>query len=478
MTDVEDPGYVAALLGDARANGHRAAASDDARARRTKALVDGFRASDVGNADRLVAAAGHRIRYVHKWQKWLVYEHGRWVIDFGGARIAQVARDVAHGIYLAALDLDDALVKPHQQWAAASERSTAIAAMIHLARGAPGVLIEHDELDTHPWLLNVANGTLDLRTGVLGRHQPEHLLTVQAPVEHDSDAAAPLWEHCLARWQPDPDVRGYLQRAVGTGLTGHPLEYLFVNHGDGSNGKTKFYEALAGVLGDYAVTPSKGVFVEARHDDHKTELASLHGARMLVLGETEHGDRLNEAKVKNLTGGDSITCRRMREDEWSFRPTHTAFVHTNHRPRVTGTDHGMWRRLRLIEWSTRIADDERDDALGAKLRTEAPGILRWVLAGCLDWQRRGLDEPPAVTASTAGYRYDEDHVGRFLADCCRTAAGLRIRVGRLRELYEQWCDQAGEDAWSQTRLGLALTNRGIGPSRVGGVGFREGVDEL
>lgn len=438
------------------------------RADTALALVDGFRATDVGNADRLVAAADGLIRHVHRWGKWIVYDDGRWVIDYGNALMAQRARDVARNIFRVGVELDDKIRDRHYQWAKASERASAIANMIHLARGTPGVLIDHHQLDTRPWLLNVVNGTLDLRTGVLHPHDPDDLLTVQAPVVYDPDATAPLWEHCLQRWQPGHDARRYLQRAVGTGLAGHPLENLFVNVGVGSNGKTKFFEAVMHVLGGYAVTPAKGVFVLTRHEDHKTELASLFGARMIVLPETEQHDRLNEAQVKNLTGGDTITCRRMREDEWTFAPTHTAFMHTNYRPRITGADAGIWRRVRLIPWGTTISGDEIDEGLGAKLQAEGSGILNWLLAGCLHWQRVGLAEPDGITSATDGYRSEQDHVGRFIDDQLVVDPTGRIGFARLWELYEQWCEAVGEDPQGKTAVGLELNRRGFDSVKVGG----------
>ena len=269
------------------------------------ALLDGHRPTDVGNANRLVAAADGHLRYVHLWGKWLVYDDGRWIIDFREAMIGQRARAVARKVFQDAAHLDEKIREIHFRWARSSESSSSIGSMINLARGTPGILIDHTDLDQMPWVLNVLNGTVDLRTGDLRPHNPEDLLTVQAPVVYDPTAEAPLWDACLERWQPDPEIRSFLQRACGTAVSGHPLEHLFVNHGAGSNGKTKFFEAIEHVLGGYAVTPSKGIFVMTKHEDHKTELASLFGARMLVLPETGQADRLNEASVKNLTGGDS-----------------------------------------------------------------------------------------------------------------------------------------------------------------------------
>jgi len=430
-------------------------------------LPDGYRASDVGNAERLIIAADGRLRYVHRWQRWIVYTGGKWVLDAGDALVTQVAKRVARGLFLAAMnaagDGRDALWKHAKK----CETSAAIGNMIRLARAIPGVIVTHEELDSKPWLLNVENGTIDLRTGELRAHDPADLITKQAPVTYDPTATAPLWEQCLLTWQPSPEVRAFLQRAAGSGATGHPVEALIVNVGHGGNGKTKFYEALTGVLGEYAVQPHRSLLVKQRHDPHPTVIASLHGARMLVASETEDGDRLDETQVKNLTGGDMLRARRMHEDEWSFRPSHTAFLHTNHPPRIRGSDEGIWRRLKIVRWDVTIPKQDVDEHLPAKLAREAAGILNWIVVGAAQWSRDGLSEPAAVTHATNTYRASEDHVGRFLADCCTLDSRFSTPAKAVREAYEKWCADTGEEVWSARRVGASLTARGLESQRLG-----------
>jgi P4 family phage/plasmid primase-like protien len=431
------------------------------------ALADGHRATDVGNADRLAALADGRIRYVHAWSKWIVYRDGVWHVDTGDALIAETAKRVARTMFTRAAQLSGHDRDELWKWAKRSETAPAVRAMIHLARGIPGVLVDHSDLDRHPWLLNVANGTIDLTTGRLLDHDPEDLLTLQAPVVYDPAALAPLWTACLERWQPDKTMRDYLQRAVGSAATGHPVEHLFVNIGPGANGKGKFFGAVQRTLGPYAVVPDKSLVVLTRHEPHPTVVASLFGVRLLLAPETEHGDQLAEAQIKELTGGDQVKARRMHENEWRFWPTWTAFMHTNHRSEVHGTDEGVWRRLRLIPWTTIIPEAERDTHLADKLACEAPGILNWIIAGAVAYRKHGLGDPATVVAATSSYRSDSDLTARFLAE-----AGLELDPAAwtpstaIMLAHENWCDDIGLDnrrQWQRTSAGLK--QRGIKPTK-------------
>jgi putative DNA primase/helicase len=413
-------------------------------------LDDGYRPTDVGNAGRLVRAGEGRIRHVRAWGKWLVYADGRWIVDTNDTLVTELAKSVPRDLFGRAARLHGRDREDMWGHAKRLEKASTIAAMVRLARGDPRVLTEHEDLDAHPLLLNVRNGTVDLATGRLQRHDPDQLLTMQAPVDFDPEARAPLFQSCLDRWQPDPAVRAYLQRAVGSAATGRPVEALFVNFGDGGNGKGKFYGAMSTVLGPYCVVPHKSLLVASRHEQHPTHVASLFRARMVVAAETGAGDRLD----------DPLAARRMREDEWRFMPTHTAFLHTNHKPKVRGTDEGIWRRVRLIPWNVTIPEDERDTDLADKLAAEAPGILNWVIAGAVDYLAHDLDEPDTVRAATAAYRAESDVLGRFLAE--RTVPNENA-VTRARELYaawQTWAAATGERPTSEPEFAKEMAARG------------------
>jgi putative DNA primase/helicase len=328
---------------------------------------------------------------------------------------------VAKGLYTlaaktAATDPDEA--KLIWAWALKSDTSGAIAAMIRMARGVPGLLVNHEDLDADPWLLNVENGTVDLRTGELRAHDPADLCTLQAPVAYDRHAASPLWKACVQCWQPDFDVRCYLQMRAGAGATGIPTETVDVDYGHGGNGKSKFHGAVQYVLGPYATVPHKSLLVAGRFEQHATVIADLFRKRLAVASETKAAEALDDEQVKNLTGGDRLKGRRMREDPWEFWPTHTLIMFSNHKPTVRGRDEGIWRRLRLVPWAVTIAEGKRDEGLALKLAAEAPGILRWIVDGARRFHHAGakLNPPAAVRVATDQYRQDEDIIGRFIRE--------------------------------------------------------------
>jgi putative DNA primase/helicase len=427
------------------------------------------RFTDVGNARRLVLAHGHRFRYVNAWAQWLVWDGRRFRRDAKG-EVVEAAKAVAGSLWARVPGADDVDRKALARWAAQSESAQRIEAMIKLARTEPGIAVEPDELDAHPWLLNVANGTVDLRTGELRPHRRQDLLTKLAPVDHDPGATCPTWTAFLARIMPDDDVRAFLQEVVGYALTGVTTEQILVFcFGQGANGKSTLTETLQAMVGDYGRQAEPGLLL-ARQDVHPTGVADLQGARLVVATEVEEGRRLGEATVKQLTGGDRIKARYMRADFFEFTPTHKLFLHGNHRPIVRGTDHAIWRRLRLIPFTVTIPREEQDKHLVSRLTHELPGILMWALQGCLRWQQHGLSQPAAVLAATSDYRSEMDVLGAFLEECCVVADRAYVSSANLYRAYQSWLDDNGERSVSQRSLGVALTERGFdrrkhGPDR-------------
>ncbi|MEQ1698906.1 MAG: phage/plasmid primase, P4 family [Ilumatobacteraceae bacterium] len=314
--------------------------------------------------------------------------------------------------------------------------------MVRLARGDERVLTAHEDLDADPNLLNVRNGTIDLRTGELHPHAPDDLLTLQAPIRYDPTAMAPLWRACLERWQPDPELREYLQREAGAGATGHPTETLSIHFGDGGNGKSKFFGGIQLVLGDYATVPHKSLLVTQRHEQHETIKADLFRKRIAIASERKAVDVLDDEQVKSITGGDRMRARRMREDPWFFWPSHTMVVVTNFRPAIRGRDEGIWRRVRLIPWTVTIPRAEADIDLAAKLKHEAPGILLWLIEGARRFLADGFEPPASIVAATENYRADEDAPTHFVADCLVLGRGFVMSLGLTQEL-ERWCRDQG-----------------------------------
>jgi P4 family phage/plasmid primase-like protien len=416
---------------------------------------DGQRPTDVGNANRLLRHGGGRIRYVHAWGKWIVYQDGRWIIDEKDALVTEMAKQVPKGLYrlaakTAATDGADA-AKDIWDWALKSDTSGHIAAMIRLARGVSGLLVNHEDLDADHWLLNVTNGTIDLRTGQLREHDPADLCTLQAPVAYDEHAVAPLWEKCLQRWQPDPEVRDYIQARAGAGATGIPTETVDIDYGHGGNGKSKFHGAVQHVLGPYTTVPHKSLLIAGRFEQHPTVVADLFRKRLAVASETKAAENLNDEQVKNLTGGDRLSGRRMREDPWGFWPTHTLVMFSNHKPAVQGRDEGIWRRLRLVPWTITIPEDERDEGLALKLQAEAPGILKWIIDGARRFHAAGgLRPPEVIRVATADYRQGEDIVGRFVHEVLEFAPHTFCYSSDIKAELDAWC--AENDIASPPRM--------------------------
>lgn len=437
-----------------------------------------FRDTDVGNAHRLVAAHGTEIRHVGPWGAWLIWDGRRWRVDTRG-EITERAKKVAADLFDRALhipDHDDR--KKAIRWAFQTEGAGRIEAMVRLARSHPTVAIDPSDLDADPWLLNVSNGTVDLRTGLLRSHDSRDHITKLAGTRHRADAACARWLAFLERILPDPDVREFVRRWAGYCLTGTVTEHKIVfAFGAGANGKSTLLNVLAHVLGEYARQAPPDLLMRRRDDPHPTGLADLHGARLVLATETQQGRHLDEALVKRLTGGDAIKARQMHKDFFEFTPTHKLVVATNHRPGIEGTDHGIWRRIRLVPFSVVIPDQEQDRQLEDKLNAEADGVLQWALNGCTAWQQGGLTEPAEVIAATADYRADMDILGEFISDCCVVVEGISAKATDLYRKYESWCEAAGERPQSQRKFGTALRERGLEKQRSngiwwGGIGLR------
>lgn len=423
-----------------------------------------FPTTDLGNAERLVARHGKDLRYCHPWVKWLAWDGRRWAPDNLG-RVGYRAKLTVRGIYREAAEArTEDERKALASWARESEKRDRIAAMIKLAQSERRIPILPVHVDRDPWLFNCRNGTVDLRTGLFRDHQREDLITQLCPVDYDPAATCPLWEDTLRLFFAGrTELIDYWRRICGYALAGVIRDHVLpIAYGVGSNGKTTILGTLVDVFGpDYAMRAPPDMLMARRYDNHPTDRADLHGKRLVVAIETEEGRRLNETMVKELTGGDRIRARRMREDFWEFTPTHTLIMATNHKPVVRGTDRGIWRRLRLVPFTVVVEDDQADKTMPERLKAEYPGILAWCVRGCLEWQERGLDDPQSVTEATAGYRSGQDTLGAFLGECTVAGREMRVKAGELYARYKAWIEAAGEPAMSLKAFGLAIEERGF-----------------
>ena len=440
----------------------------------------GFTCSDDGNADRLVSRHGAELHYCYEIG-WVVWDGKRWTRDKLGEVRRRAVDTVRHIGIEAAKEEDIRKSKDYMEWASKSLAHYRIKALIACAESKHPVPILIDEFDRHPLLLNVANGTLDLESDQYREHRREDLLMRATPVPHDPKAKCPTWLGFLERvMDRNPDLIGFLQKAVGYSLTGSvEEECFFVLHGNGANGKSTFIETVRALLGDYAVQTPVETFMAKRGDSIPNDVAQLRGARFVSASETEEGRRLGEAQLKHLTGGDTVPARFLRREFFHFLPEFKLWLACNHKPKVRGTDDAIWRRIRLIPFLVQIPAHERDPKLkgrNGKLQAELSGILNWALEGLRKWQEDGLGVPQAVAEATSDYRTDMDVTGSFLKDRCIVAEGATVGSGDLYDAYCAWCGENGEQTMGKKAFGATLTERGFTRDRgPGGKHIRLGI---
>lgn len=350
--------------------------------------------------------------------------------------------------------------KNRQRWAKASESRTVINNSLALLENL--LPCKADALDANPLLVGSPGGVIDLSDCKVRPHARDDRITQVIACDFDPSARAPTWQRFIGEiFAGDAELIRYVQTLCGyilSGQRGHHLLPVF--HGSGANGKSTFLSTFQTLMGDYAGTAPAGLLVSSGTNEHPTGIASLKGRRLVTVSETGESGRLAESQVKLLTGGDRITARLMRQDFFEFEPTHMLILQTNHKPRVTGTDEGIWRRVKLVPFTVTIPAERRDPELAEKLLIELPGILAWVVEGWRNYQREGFIEPRAVRAATAEYRSDSDHVGAFLSERCRVGPEFTCPAGVLYGSYKAWCEEAGERPLSQRTLGVRLAERG------------------
>jgi putative DNA primase/helicase len=419
-----------------------------------------FALTDMGNAERLINRYAGDIRHCLKRGKWLHWTGNYWQWDEIN-NVEQLAKKTVRAIFEEALQAESDRVKDIGKHAVRSENAARVRAMIELAKSEPGVPILLHELDTNPWLLNVRNGTLDLRSGELYQPRKSDLITKRIDIEYDPGAHHSTWLEFLNKVMGgNPSLIRFLQQAVGYSLTGDTREQcLFFLYGRGANGKTTFIEAISGLLGAYCKHTRPETFMAKKSDGVPNDLAELESVRMVAAVELEEGRRLAEVLTKQVSGGDTLKARYLFQEFFEYRPQFKLWLCGNHKPRIHGTDHAIWRRIKLIPWTVTIPDNDQDKNLPNKLKEEWPGILAWAVQGCLDWQANGLSTPDEVQAATADYRKEQDILGDFFDNCVIKETSETVTVKELYEAYKKFCDDNGEAP--KDRLGKKKFNERV-----------------
>jgi putative DNA primase/helicase len=353
-----------------------------------------------------------------------------------------------------------------------SESRAALAAAVALAESEPGVFVMPKDLDADPWLFNVTNGTIDLKTGKLLKHRQNDLITKISPVVFDPTAKSELWDRVLAEASNGAtDLIQYLQRAVGYALQGNVFERaFFLLYGPPGTSKSTFIDATSAIFGDYYVAASPETWLVQSHTGgNRDDLVRLAGARLVSSNEFRKGAKFDEATIKSITGGDEITAAAKFKNSITFRPACTLWFSANDAPTIRDDDEGAWARVRRIPFDQVIPKHLQDRTLKDRLRepSVSAAILAWAVQGCLVYQTAGLGTAKAVEASVASYRSDMDRVAGFFEDCCVFEGDGEVQNAIFRGEYERWCKEQGvKNPLSGHEMAKRLQERGCQSFRV------------
>lgn len=413
-------------------------------------------------ATKFIDANHRQVRFVVSWGKWLAWDGRRWQLDDSEVRITRLARVWADSLWREAgallpslNDKDD--FKPIQSFVKSTNDRRVLSSIIALAKSDERVAVHHDDLNRGKHILNVENGTVNLISRKLEPHEQARLITQLAKVEFDPSASCPRWEKAVELiFAGDAELIRFVRQLLGYACYGERGEHLLpVCYGSGANGKSFLWNTILRLLGDYAGLANDSLLLGTR-DGHPCDKAHLYQKRFVPISEPEAGARLRESRVKELTGDSMVTARRMKEDFWSFERTHLLWLSTNHLPKVSGQDEGIWRRIKLIPFTQdlRKVTEPIPDYDRVLADEEGPGILNWLLDGLADYLANGFIQPSVVTAASGEYRDGEDELLLFVEECCSIGPSCHVDSAALFSAYESWGGRL-----SRTAFGKSMSER-------------------
>lgn len=422
---------------------------------------------DTGNAQRFCDLFGGKVRYSYTDKRWLYYDGRKWCTDMTGTigRLADKSVEAMAAEAQAYAEIDAAeggdMSKAFQKHVKASRSNKSKKAM--LSEAMHYVPIMPSQLDRHKGHINTPAGAIELKTGRIIEHSPEHYFSKLTNAEYDLHAECPLWLKFLEDiFAGDRELIRYVQKAVGYSLSGSTAEQcMFFLLGSGRNGKSTFIEVIREIFGDYAsnIQPESIMVRRSGGSAINSDIARLKGARLVTCSEPNEGARLNEGLIKQLTGGDPVTARKLYGEEFEFQPEFKLWVSTNHKPIIRGTDIGVWRRIHLIPFNVQIPESKVDRQLKYKLEGELTGIFRWAVDGCLLYRKEGLRMPKVMQDSVKEYHREMDVLSAFIEDCCTEGKGLSVQSSQLYAAYLKWAEQGNEYTMSATKFSVEIAKR-------------------
>lgn len=419
-----------------------------------------FKLTELGNAERIAYEYGHVIKFVNDIG-WFIWDGKRWRIDTK-KEIERITAKVLRSLSKS----DD---ESEAKWARMCERrNVRMNSIKDLMPLVPG---ERQEFDKHKFLFNVENGVVDLKTGKLLQHDRELGLTKITNTVFDENAKCPEWLNFLDQiFLGDKPLIEYMQRLIGYSLTGDISEQIMMFLvGGGSNGKSTFINIIKDLMGDYGRQAKSDTFIKKKESGANNDIARLVGSRFVSAIESEEGEKLADSFVKQITGGEPVLARFLRQEFFEFIPEFKVFFTTNHKPIIGGLDEGIWRRVKLIPFNLSLPAHKRDKRLPEKLSLEMPGILNWAIEGCMKWQQDGLKEPKVVAEATGKYKDDMDILAPFLDEVCyvdeRENDSIMIEAKELYNTYERWCFNSGERSLGNRSFYRMLETKGFGKTK-------------
>lgn len=419
--------------------------------------------TDITNRDYFLKAYGDRIRYCRSWNKFLVWNGNNWEIDNRGL-VEEWILEFVHKMYRGLRCIKDPVLKADfEKHLIKSESFRRLQALNGVLKMTAEIKVGDSEMDNNIYLFNAKGVTIDLNYQRGREPAQADLLTKCSNFVFDKNAVCPTWEKFLMQiFNNDFELIHYVQKAMGYCLTGDVSEQcLFILWGTGANGKSTFLNTVQKLFGDYACTTGTETFMR-KSSEQSNDIARLMGKRLVTTSEAEQGKALSESLIKQITGEDELTARFLYGEYFSFKPTFKIFMATNHKPRIRGSDEGIWRRIKLIPFEVTIPPEQRDRHLAEKLEMENSGIFNWLLKGYQLWKKEGLEAPEAVQNANDEYRFDMDSVGTFIAEVMNVdASGIcRLSNKTLYDVYCRWCNKNNEKQMSQKSLAMRMQEKG------------------